>query len=145
MTRDVVVPARLGARAHREPCPRCPDVGMDWIPAIGAVDAKEPFQRFSTFDGQNRPVTISSLRDLRRLERESEQQARNGEGQPLVFRRWSQDTSNADQHTLQGRYTGPAETPDPAWLAKQRIGRHGGEDAVLGPGVTEATASALPK
>lgn len=47
-----------------------------------------------------RDETISSLSDIRRLERESEQRERNGEGRRMVWRDFSQDTSNQDQHTL---------------------------------------------
>ena len=76
-----------------------------WIPKVGRMDALEPFQRFEVTvrdpaTGGNQQVTIDSLHKLRQVERESEQRARNGEGQPLVWRDYSQDASNRDVHTL---------------------------------------------
>ena len=47
-----------------------------------------------------RDVTISSLADIRRLERDSERAERNGEGRRMLWRDYSQDRSNWDQHTL---------------------------------------------
>jgi hypothetical protein len=47
-----------------------------------------------------REVTVGSLADIRREERESEQRERNGEGRRLVWRDYSQDPSNGDRHTL---------------------------------------------
>lgn len=50
--------------------------------------------------GGFREVTVSSLRDIRRLEKESEQRARDGEGRAMVWRSYSQGDSNWDKHTL---------------------------------------------
>src|SRR5215510_15475138 len=86
-----------------------------WIPQVGRMDAYEPFQEFETYDGQNRPVVVDSLKKLRDIERQSEQDARNGEGQPIVWRRYSNDKSNHDVHTLAPNWTGGAQ-PDPAWV-----------------------------
>lgn len=47
-----------------------------------------------------REITISSLADIRREERESEVRERNGEGQRLCWRDYSQDASNKDKHTM---------------------------------------------
>ncbi len=47
-----------------------------------------------------RQTTIGSLADIRRLERESEQAERNGEGRKYVWRDYSQDRSNQDQHAF---------------------------------------------
>lgn len=102
------------------------------------------FTAFDTTDGRGNRVRITNLRDLRKLEKESEQQYRNGEGQPMVFRRWAQDDSNRDVHTL-GDPSGPSQAPDPAAVRK-----FGGAtrsttepDAPFGPGVNESNTSAL--
>ena len=141
---NVNIPIAIGATAG---APACPADGrrMEWIPQIGRMDAYEPFQEFETFDGQNRPVVIDSLRKMRQIEQESEHMAANGEGQPLIWRRYSQDSSNRDVPTL-GKWTGPAEAPDPT--KRQRLGtpvRHGSEapETEFGPGVNESNASAL--
>jgi hypothetical protein len=118
---------------------------MNYIPMIGAIDAKEPFQRFETFDGQNRPVVVDSLKKLRQIEKESEQQYRNGEGQPIVFRKWSNDNSNKDQSALHKNWDGGEQPTDDA---KRRFGSSlkksvDAPDESFGPGVSDANASAL--
>lgn len=141
---NVVVPAAIGATRGAPMCPEC-CTATDWIPAIGAVDAREPFQAFEAYDGQNRRVTVDSLRTLRRIERESEQQARNGEGQQIVFRRWSQGDSNKDVGTL-GSWKGPAETPDPEAVKRLRPTAQteaAADGASYGPGVNDSNTSAL--
>jgi hypothetical protein len=139
---DIAVPATVGAqKGAPEHCGR----KTNWIPQVGRMDAYEPFQEFETYDGQNHRVTVDSLKKLRDIERESEQQARNGEGQPLVWRHYSNDRSNRDVHALHPRWTG-GETPDPDWVKA-----HGAElrrdasiaDTDYGPGVSDATPSAL--
>lgn len=135
---DVNVPIETGAQAGAPTCGDC-QVQTVWIPKIGRMDALEPFQEFSTFDGQNRPVLIDSLHKLRQVERESEQQARNGEGQPLVWRQYSQDRSNRDVHTL-GSYGGEAPSPEAKRKFGQTLRKVAGEPEVpLGPGVTEGS------
>jgi hypothetical protein len=123
---------------------------MTWIPAAPGMhygDVKgAAFRSFDTTDGRGRPVHIDSLRKLRRVERESEQMYRDGVGQPMVFRRYAQDASNRDQHTLHPDHAG-GEAPTPA--AARRFGstlrRSATEpEAGFGPGVSEANASALP-
>jgi hypothetical protein len=70
---------------------------------------------------------------------------RNGEGQPLVFRRWAQSDSNRDVHGLHPGWTGGA-APDPAWV-KQHAADLKRDAAVAdteyGPGISDATPSAL--
>src|SRR5688572_20020852 len=39
---------------------------------------------------------VAGLADIRRIEKDSEQRYANGEGEPLRFRAFSQDSSNAD-------------------------------------------------
>jgi len=68
-------------------------------PGDFAMDARSDggtgkgFQKFSV-DVDGHPVEIDSLHKLRTIERESEQRYRNGEGEPLRFRAWTQEASN---------------------------------------------------
>ena len=41
-------------------------------------------------DGQGKDVTVSSLQEIRTIERESLRRARNHDGSPVVFRGFSQ-------------------------------------------------------
>ena len=147
---DVDVPMSVGASNVVVTCPYC-HIQADYIPTTRAMDVGgvkgSAFKAFDTYDGQNRKVRVENLRDLRRLERESEQQARNGEGQPLVFRRWHQDDSNKDVNTLAGHFAGGEQPTD---AAKRKFGqtlRKSAEapDTGFGPGVSESNASALPE
>ena len=139
---DVNVPIAVGATAGApQHCGR----PTSWIPQVGRIDAYEPFQKFDAFDGRNQPVVVDSLTKLRAIERDSEQRARDGEGQQIVWRRYSNDPSNRHSHTLAPGWTGGAQ-PDPAWVRK-----HAGDlkrdasvaDTAYGPGVSDATPSAL--
>jgi hypothetical protein len=120
------------------------------LPPRVVMDAKEPFQQFQVEipqpDGSHRAVTVGSLRQMRQIERASEQAARNGEGQPLVWRDYSQDRSNFDKHTL-----GEAPNQAPPAAAAERFGlqnmrpvRDGDAAPGYGPGVSDANTSALP-
>ena len=146
--RDQWRTAKEGAEADLPLCQLCLTSGstqyMRPVPAVGAMDAKEPFQRFTTYDGQNRPVVIDSLKKLREVEKQSEQQFRDGTGQPVVFRAYSNEPSNMDQSALHKNFDGGEQ---PTEESKRRFGspiRTTGEDAgEFGPGVTESNASAL--
>ena len=73
---------------------------MVWAPSrSAAVDAKESFHETFVESGGRR-FKVDSLHAMRKIERETEQLSRNGEGQPLVWRDYSQTRSNFDQHTL---------------------------------------------
>lgn len=139
---DVNVPIALGAiKGAPEHCGQ----PANWIPQVGRMDAYEPFQEFEARDGQNNLVTVDSLTKLRKIERESEEQYRNGEGQPIVWRRYSNDRSNRDVHALHPNWQGGAQ-PDPAWVQKHRHDIERGDlvaDTDYGPGVSDATPSAL--
>ena len=141
---DVNVPISIGATAGAPlHCGR----PAAWIPQVGRMDAYEPFQEFEARDGQNRPVLVDSLHKLRQVERASEQDYRNGEGQPLVWRSYSNDRSNRDVHALAPGWTG-GEAPDPAFVKKHgaRIRRDAAvADTDYGPGVSDATPSALDR
>lgn len=142
---DVNVPAVIGAQRGAPICGVCGQP-MAWVPKIGRMDAREPFQRFTCYDGRNRLVEVDSLHKLRQVEAESERMARNGDGQQMVFRRWAQDDSNKDQGVL-GKWDGPAEKPDMDWV-KSKGGfaspdAQQAQDTSYGPGVSDENASAL--
>lgn len=131
--------------------PICCGQPTSWIPQTTAMDVGgvkgAGFKSFTTYDGQNRKVTVNNLRDLRRLESESEKQARDGVGQPLRFRRWSQGDSNGDVNTFADQFKGGEQ---PTAAAKKKFGstlRKSAEapEAGYGPGVNDSNASALPE
>jgi hypothetical protein len=141
--RSVVVGAQANPPQH---CARA----MVWIPQVGAMDIGAVkgagFHGFTTTDARGNPVQIDSLHKLRQVERDAEQAARNGEGQPMVWRRYAQDGSNRDQPTLSKTYYG-GDAPTPQ--AKHRFGstlkKSAEEPArhVYGPGVDDSNTSAL--
>lgn len=145
---DHNVPIAIGAQEGAPPCPDCGG-RTSWIPQVGRMDLRpdgdSAFQKFTTTDGRGNRVEIDSLHKLRQVERESEIAYRNGEGQPMVWRRYSQDSTNRDQHTLHQSLDGGEHPSDEA---KRKFGStlRKGEavaDAGFGPGVSEANASAL--
>lgn len=122
---------------------------MAWIPQTRAMDIggvkTSAFRGFHTTDGRGEPVFVDSLHKLRQVERAAEQAYRNGEGQPMIFRRWAQDVSNHDQPTLSKSYDG-SEQPTAAAVKKlgPSLQRHAEEpDRAFGPGVTSANATSL--
>jgi len=105
-------------------------------PGDFAIDAKEPFQRFTV----HRQVptkaglvhveeTIDSVHKLRGIERDSEQRYTDGEGEPLRFRAWNQDRSNRDvgsfgtEGTIGGRAYDSGKQPQGS--TKVATKRHG--------------------
>lgn len=146
---DVYIPVAIGATAGAPPCATCGRklTPIPSAPALHYGDVKgAAFKSFDTTDGRGQPVHIDSLRKLRQVEKASEQMARDGVGQPMVWRRYAQDSSNHDQPTLSHDYRGGEQpTPD----AARRFGQTRQKSAVepeqgFGPGVSEANASALP-
>jgi hypothetical protein len=139
---DINVPIAIGARAGAPVhCGR----QTAWIPQVGRMDAYEPFQEFETRDGRNNLVLVDSLKKMRDVERQSEQDYRNGEGQPVVWRRYSQDSSNRDVHSLHPRWEG-GEQPDPVYAKKfgKSLRKSTEEpDVAYGPGIDDSTPSAL--
>lgn len=122
---------------------------MAYRPPRVVMDAKEPFQRFDVQvrqrDDTYKTVSVDSVAKMRTLERESEQCARNGEGEAIRFRMWSQNASNGDVNAFG---PDPSQPLDPA--VKARFGLRGGTiksvdapEVELGPGVTDANVSAL--
>lgn len=101
---------------HDYVCPDCGRVTSDqYHPAVAAIlccptchvpmekswerRASTPFKSF-TVDIGGGPTEITSLGDVRRIERDSEKAARDGRGQHVNFRAFSNDRSNQDVNTL---------------------------------------------
>lgn len=138
----VAVTATAGAPIH---CDR----KTSWIAAAPAVHYGSvktcAFKAFDTTDGYGRPVHIDSLAKLRKVEKESEQAYRNGEGQPLVFRAWSQQRNgNKLDSPLHPSMDGSEQ---PTAEGKRKFGKAlrsaEAPDTGYGPGVSDANASAL--
>jgi len=144
---DVNVPIAIGAVAAYVQCPHCKG-RMDWIPQVGRMDAANGpgFVGFDCYDGKNQKVHVSSLKQLRAIEKQSEVDHRNGEGQPLVFRAFSNTRSQMDQSALHPTFNG-GEAPTKA--AAHRFGSSlvkSSEElpGEYGPGVSDDNTSALP-
>ena len=156
--RDIVVPASIGARKGAPLCPKhdtpYEDLHphMEWIPAMRMSllsDSGKGFSKFTVRDGRDNLVEVDSLHKLRQIERESEIAARNGEGQQMCFRAFSQNQGNRLDGTL-----GDAPDHRPSAEAKRKfglrgaarpmaVGESGEPDVTFGPGVNESNASAL--
>lgn len=153
VTPDVNVPISVGARAHAEYCPVCSDEGnyhrMEPIVAIGRMsvfsDASgaggaHDFTKFALpVEDPGSPTgwkteAIDSLADIRRVERESEQRAANGEGQVLRWRDYSNDSSNRDVCL-----TGPAPdyTPSKHYLNGTPVTIRRGDPVIADHGTVE--------
>lgn len=146
---NIAVPVSVGARAWADTsgCLFCGGP-LDWL----------PFARFSAFTdaeggtgthcfekctttiddpgapGGYREETIGSLADIRRLERESEQRARNGEGRRLVWRDYSQDRTNRDQHSFMAD---PTLTPSKTYLNGTPVRIRRGDPVIADHGTVE--------
>lgn len=110
---------------------------MAWIPQIGGLSVFGDNQKFTTTvddpgaRGGQRVVEIDSLTTIRKLERESEQAERNGEGRRLVWRDFSQDRSNADVHTLGAD---PSLTPAKTFLNGRPVVSRRGDPVIADHG-----------
>lgn len=161
---DHVFSMRLGAVADAPLCPYCtalvqsdhsdrPGVRMVWIPAArfdlkGDGDGDKGFQKFTvhrqqptkiadgTYALQHVEETIDSLSKVRKIERESEQRYRDGEGEPLRFRAYAQGASNTDVGAFgaSGTIGGRAYDSGAAPTKKKNIGvtRHGTTKPTVG-------------
>lgn len=150
---DYYVPITQRATEAEPLCPTC-GARMRWVPAVGRMEAGAGPGGFTPFttqvlqpDGTHKPVTVSTLSDIRRLERETERAQRNGEGQQMIWRDYSQDRSNTHVHTMG---EDPAtklrhELSGQKVRARLSVTRHGetAPQLALGAGVTESTTSAL--
>ena len=136
-------------------CTTCPSMRMEMAPQEMRLDLKtdgagdRSFQKFTTYvDGQ--PVEIDSLYKLRKVERESEQRYLNGEGEPIRFRMWNQESSNRDVSAFGEAGTVGSGTSARTYdsgtplqkSGKVSIRRHGEDKpkVTLGPGMTKAAA-----
>lgn len=149
--RDQYRSIEVGGRSSLPECPHC-HYPMQWVIPVPRMDLRtdgegrtgNTFQKFHVRDGRNQLVEIDSTSKLRQVERESEQLARNGEGQIVRFRAWEQDHSNMSVNVFGD---GPREKPTDA--AKAKFGRQGGlttpedPDCAYGPGVDDSNTSAL--
>lgn len=99
---DEVVADLLCDYGHRPTCPQCwahdEYVRMDWKPTVRCFSVGTFKTPLVLPIGQG--VTVGSLREVRQLERWSEQNARNGEGEQYVCRAFSQEPGNLSQSTL---------------------------------------------
>jgi hypothetical protein len=113
---DYYVPAAIGARAGAPICRTC-GKPLDWVPQIGSMDfgpaGGAGFKAFTVDQdvrGVPTRIEIDSLSKLRKVEREFEVHARNGESAPLVWRDYAQTRSNRDVHTLSANIGDPHGT-----------------------------------
>ena len=90
-------------------------------------------------------MEVSSLRDIRRIERESEQRERNGEGEAYRFRAFSQNKSNMLQNTFGEPPQRKPQLFDKQGRQKISFELVDGEpqEVEMGPGAEEALASSL--
>lgn len=146
ISKDVNVPVAIGAVNAEVYCPICA-ARMIGIPAIGRMDASNgpTFKAFDTYDGKNQKVHVSSLKQLRAIERQSEIDHKNGEGQPLVFRAFSNDPSNKDQSALHPNWDGGEHPTDDGKRKFGSTAQKSAEapEAGYGPGVSDSNTSAL--
>lgn len=118
---------------------------MFWIPQVGHMDAREPFQQSTVYvrqpDGSEKPTVIHSLSQMRQIERESEQRQRNGEGQQMVWRDYSNDKGHQDRHSF-----APDPSERPVKSSRVKVTPVDGETAEAtpyGPAVGDHNTSAL--
>lgn len=142
--RDVYRSCAEGAQARPPLCHACGEP-MAWHPAIGAMDVGggPTFHAFDTYDGRNNLVRVDSLHKLRDVERESEKMARDGVGQQVTWRMFSNDRSNRHVNT---HGPDPSERPTQAAIEKYGPGiRRMSEEPErpYGPAVSDANTTAL--
>lgn len=149
---------------HGQLTPRCCDTPMKWrqtrehkpeehgwstgmkAPAVGFRNTNPWVVPMQNADGS--PVAIESLHELRQIEKRTEEMERNGLGQAVRFRAFSQEHSNMQVNTFGAP---PHKTPklfDEQGRQKISAAAVEGDAAdaeVLGGGVDAALASALPE
>ena len=135
----------LGEAARPPICPRCwaedQLVTMCWKPSF-AAGGFSIFKTPLTLPIGPGGTTVSTLREVRQLEKWSEQNARNGEGEQYVARAWAQNPSNLDAPTLKGPpEQRPGRSKDHKGRPKLTITQHAAEPTVeLGAGLTGHSA-----
>ncbi len=144
----------MGFEMHVPICPGCRGP-MKWSQTRDYVSAahveqfgQAPALDYNQTKGRIAPigngVEINSLHDIRRIEREAEKRYRDGVGEPLVFRKYSQDNGNLHTNTLGDA---PQQGPSAEWMKKNghKIGSiREGDIPGMGPSMTEDNASYLP-
>lgn len=158
---DVVFGMSVGATASAPACTRC---GLPTRPIPFANfdlktdgDGGRGFQKFDIWrqtpqkDGTlvQQRETIDSLHKLRRIEADSEQRYRNGEGEPMRFRGYANNASNMDRNSFgdAGRigdrtYDSGAQ---PQRKQNVQVARHGQAKPKIpvGPGLSRRGATPL--
>lgn len=145
MVISITVGARAYCRTHG--CPWCAgaldpipgfrlSVFRDADPRNGPRDfTKATIQvEDSRFPGGVQEVTVGSLSDIRRLERESEQRERDGFGRRTIWRDYAQDRSNIDVHTLG---TDPSLRPSKTFTNGQPVVTRKGDPVIADHGTVE--------
>lgn len=140
-------------RGFDAPTPQHCHLPMRWRQTRTYQDPPNRFGQSAAIDFRNTspwevPLngiqSVSSLREVRKIERDAEQSFRNGEGQELHFRAFSQDRGNLDTNTFGSP---PQRAPSLFRNGKQilSVTSVAGEEAdvPMGPGADEARASAL--
>jgi hypothetical protein len=128
---------RMSVFGYEEPAPR--------FGSAPAIDFNQTRGRIAPIgDG----IAVNSLHDIRRIERESEQRARNGEGQPLVFRKYAQDRGNLHTSTLGENPSHKPRLTDSR--GRQKISIRPVDEStanadVLGPGIVNDGDSGFPE
>lgn len=116
----------VGATGDRPTCPACGAPEMEWIVPVVAMDVggvKGAAFRAFTVDVDGTAQVIDSLHTLRKVERDSEQRFRNGEGEPMRFRMWNNDRTNKDVHSFGTAGTIGEQTYDSGQAPQQKSGR----------------------
>jgi hypothetical protein len=96
---DLVLVHAADLDVSRPCCPTC-HTPMDWVPD-GA--AHVPSLGWTLDLGHDGQVSINSIQDANRFERESLQRERDGEGAAYVIKALHQDRQNMDRPVLSGR------------------------------------------
>lgn len=146
-------------RAHSDAAPpTCCDQPMKWVRTSTYTPPPQRFGQAPAIDFRNTSplilpigdgVAVESLREIRKLEQESEKMAADGLGQPLRVRGYSQDRGNMAVNTF-----GEPEQEKPDLTRTHKDGTprvsitrnvlpEDADAADLGPGATEEHASAL--
>lgn len=113
---------------------------MIWLPQVGRIScfAESEKTTIPVEDPSSptgfRDVTIGSLADIRRLERESEQAERDGVGRRMIWRDFSQNRSNTDVHTIMAD---PALTPSKTYTNGTPVTFRRGEPVIADHGTIE--------
>jgi hypothetical protein len=79
--------------------PACPVHG-DLMEVTYLPRGSRPFAAFDYEGEDGKTVTVSSLEQLRKIEHDSVERWKRGEGRPEIFRNYSQDSSNRNDNVF---------------------------------------------